>query len=168
MTSAKGNFVLRTFRIAVSAVVIALSLVVGQLQPAAAAITETESVLAFASQQLGKPFRLGETGLRRYDCSGLVYRAFHETGLLERIGGKRRTARGYFKWFRNRGLITSEPRAGDLIVWGRPVSHIGIFVGYDSKGKPLAISALTSGVARHTVGYINLPFRAYLRVDLDP
>jgi hypothetical protein len=52
-------------------------------------------------------------------------------------------------------------------VWGRPVSHIGIFVGYDSKGKPLAISALTSGVARHAVGYINLPFRAYLRVDLE-
>lgn len=158
---------MRGSRSVVSAVVIAVFLVAGQLQPAAAATTEANAVVSFAEAQLGKPFVMGAIGLRKYDCSGLVYRTFLESNLVDRIGSTRRTARGYFHWFRDRGLVTSNPKPGDLVVWGTPVSHIGIFVGYDTRGKAMAISAITSGVTRHRVGYLNLPFTAYLSVNLE-
>jgi cell wall-associated NlpC family hydrolase len=130
---------------------------------------QASAVTTFAQRQLGKPFQLGANGMRKFDCSGLVYRTFAEMGLLNRIGGNR-TSYSYYNWFRERGRITSNPRPGDLVVWakrGHRVSHIGIFKGYRN-GKPVAISALTSGVAVHKVhGYIGKPFRAYLRVDLS-
>jgi cell wall-associated NlpC family hydrolase len=161
-------FKIRTF---VSALALAVGLAgVGfQIQSAAAAVSEADGVVQFASSQLNKPFRLGATGLARYDCSGLVYRTFAERGLVTRIGGNR-TANGYYNWFKNHGRITSNPRKGDLVVWGyrgARVSHIGIFRGYNSNGKAMALSALTSGVAVHKVHAINKPFRAYLRVNID-
>jgi cell wall-associated NlpC family hydrolase len=125
--------------------------------------------MSFARNQLHKPFRLGADGLRRYDCSGLVYRTFRENGLARRIGGQR-LARGYYAWFKNHGRITSHPQRGDLVVWahrGKPVSHIGIFYGRDRYGKALALSALTSGVAIHHVHGINVPLKAYLHVNLQ-
>jgi len=155
--------------------VYALALAVGlagigfQIQSVAAAETEADAVVSFAHRQLNKPYRLGANGLRRYDCSGLVYRTFAEKGLLNRIGGNRR-ANGYYRWFKDNGRITHSPRKGDLVVWakrGHRVSHIGIFRGYNSKGKALAVSALTGGVAVHRVHAINKPFKAYLRVNIN-
>jgi cell wall-associated NlpC family hydrolase len=141
-----------------------------QILPVAAVQTQTAAVESFAQRQLHKPYRLGGTGLRRYDCSGLVYRTYFETGLLKKISGRHRRARGYYNWFRDHNLITKSPRPGDLVVWAhkhRAVSHIGIFIGWNQKGRPMAISALTTGVARHRVNTINIPFKAYLRVNLD-
>jgi len=137
---------------------------------AATAPSEAGAVLSFAGSQLNKPFRLGATGLARYDCSGLVYRTFAEEGLLRRIGGER-TARGYYNYFRNHGEVTSHPQKGDLVVWAhkdQPVSHIGIFDGYNRWGQPMAISALINpyGVTRHRVNGIDVPLKAYLHVSL--
>ena len=156
-------------RSTVLAVAFAVLAAATQMQPVAAA-TDTAAVYNFASRQLQKPFRMGSTGLRRYDCSGLVWRTFYETGNLRKISGQQRTARGYFRWFKEHDRLTSNPRAGDLVVWayrGRPVSHIGIYIGRDRYGRAMAISALTSGVARHRVNGINVPLKAYLRVGLD-
>ncbi len=158
------------FRTFASALVLAVSLVgigIG-IQSVAAAESEADGVVQFAHRQLDKPYRLGANGLRRYDCSGLVYRTYVENGLATRVGGNR-TANGYYKWFKNHGRLTSNPRKGDLVVWGyrgQRVSHIGIFRGY-SNGRAMAVSALTSGVAVHKVHAINKPFRAYLRVNID-
>jgi cell wall-associated NlpC family hydrolase len=163
---------LSKFRILLAAVALSVALVGIQIQSVAAAETRsdalTTSVLSFGTRQIGKPFRLGANGMRRFDCSGLVYRTYAETGLVKRIGGNR-TANGYFNWFKNRDRITRNPRPGDLVVWakrGHRVSHIGIFKGYRN-GKAIALSALTSGVATHKVHAINKPFKAYLRVDLS-
>lgn len=135
---------------------------------AEASRTEAQRVMGFAKNQLGKPYRWGATGLRRYDCSGLVYRTFKEAGVLKKIGGNRKTSRGYFRWFRDRGLVTKNPKRGDLVVWGKPrVTHIGIFAGYNKNGKAMAISALRNGMSRHRVHAMNIPFRAYLRVQLQ-
>ena len=145
-----------------------------QSAPPVAAATSTAdvgSVMTFASNQLGKRFHLGATGLRRYDCSGLVYRTFYQEGLLDKIGGSRRTARGYYHWFASRGLASrSNPQQGDLVVWhkrGHPVSHIGIFAGYNRWGAPMAISALINpyGVSRHRVFGIDKAFKDYLHVS---
>ncbi len=138
------------------------ALLVGQAPaPADAAITQAGSVVSWAKNQLGKPWSLGAIGLRKYDCSGLIYRTFYETGLIKKIGGTRRTARGYYDWFRSRGLASrSNPRKGDLVVWGSG-KHIGIYIG-DGK----AISTLTSGVKVHGVFALTSSFTAYLHVSL--
>ena len=55
-----------------------------------------------------------------FDCSGLVYRIFEQTGQLERVGGARLRAAGYMRWFMGRGrAITNEEFAerGDLVVY---------------------------------------------------
>jgi cell wall-associated NlpC family hydrolase len=135
---------------------------VGTPVPAAEAKTELSGVMNTLTNQLGKRYKWGATGMRRYDCSGLVYRVFERNGLLKRIGG-RRTAKGYYRWFRDRGLVTrSNPRKGDLVVWGNNVSHIGIYIG---NGR--AISALTTGVSRHGIKGLNVSFKAYLRVRIS-
>ncbi len=157
-------------RLILIAAALAVFAVITQIHPVAAAQTESGAVYSFASHQLYKPFRLGAEGMRRYDCSGLVYRTYFETGLLKKISGQHRRARGYYNWFKERGLVTSNPRRGDLVVWahrGKPVSHIGIYIGRNAKGQPMAISALTTGVRKHRVNHISIPFKAYLRVNLD-
>lgn len=158
-----------SIRTIVSALALAVGLAGFQIQAVAGAETETDAVFSFAYRQLDKPYRLGSNGLRRYDCSGLIYRTFAENGLLNRVGGNRR-ANGYYKWFKSNDRITTNPRPGDLVVWareGRRVSHIGIFRGYNQNGKAMALSALTTGVAVHKVHGITKPFKAYLRVNLD-
>lgn len=110
--------------------------------------------------------------MAKFDCSGFVYRTYFETGLLDRIGGKQRRANGYYNWFKDRGLITSNPRPGDLVTWaykGQRVSHMGIFTGWNNKGQPMAISALVNpyGVTSHRVQSISIPLKAYLSVNLN-
>jgi len=156
----------------VSAVAFAVCVAVTQIQPAAAATSESGKVSHFAQAQLSKPFKLGATGMDRFDCSGFIYRTYFETGLIDRISGKQRRARGYYEWFRAHGLITDNPRPGDLVVWAyknKPVSHIGIFTGWNNKGQPMAISALVNpyGVTNHRVSGISIPLKAYLRVNLN-
>jgi cell wall-associated NlpC family hydrolase len=129
--------------------------------PVAAASTQAGGVINFAENQLGKPWSLGAIGLRRYDCSGLVYRSFLEAGVLAKIGGSRRTAKGYYRYFKDRGLASrSNPRVGDLVVWGYG-SHIGIYIG---NGK--AVSALSNGVKIHGVFAVTASFTAYLHVNI--
>lgn len=130
---------------------------------------QAAAVLNFATTQLHKPFHMGANGLRRYDCSGLVWRAFAEEGLANKIGGQRKSY-GYYNYFRNHGQVTTHPQKGDLVVWAhrhKAVSHVGIFYGYNRYGQPMAISALTSGVAIHRVHGINIPLKAYLHVNLN-
>ena len=143
-----------------------------QTAPSAAAAanpSQAGAVLHFATAQLHKPFQMGANGLRRYDCSGLVWRAFAEEGLAGKIGGQRKSY-GYYNYFRKHGEITNHPQKGDLVVWAHrhhAVSHVGIFYGYNRYGQPLAISALTSGVTIHRVHGIDVPLKAYLHVNLN-
>jgi peptidoglycan DL-endopeptidase CwlO len=155
--------VLRKLTLIMVAFAMAATLVAvdGGNQPVEAA-NEAGKISNTAANQLGKRYKWGATGMQRYDCSGLVYRVFERNGLLKRIGGGRKTASGYYKWFRNRGLVTrSNPRKGDLVIWGKG-KHMGIYIG---GGR--AISALTTGVSRHAVKGLNVGFTGYLRVSLS-
>lgn len=164
-------------RLLVLAMAVAIGGVAIQTQsaPSAAAAanpSQAAAVLKFAENQIGKRFQMGAEGPTRYDCSGLVYRSFQQSGVLEKIGGSRKTARAYYKWFSSRGLASkANPRPGDLVVWaypGKPVSHMGIFVGYNRYRQPMAVSALVNpyGVSLHKVSSINVPLKAYLHVNL--
>jgi hypothetical protein len=122
-----------------------------------AASTGADSVIALAKAQLGDPWVHGAIGPRAFDCSGLVYYVFRQTGNLSRIGGRRMSGYGYLSYFRNRGLTSrTGGRPGDLVVWGGG-SHIGIYLG---NGK--AISTLTSGVRIHGVYAVTARFTAFL------
>lgn len=153
----------RQLALVVVAIAIAATLVPAAAPaPVQASGSQADAVIGFAKNQLGKAYAWGATGLRRYDCSGLVFRTFYEKGLLNKIGGSRRTAKGYYRWFKDRGLASRyNPRRGDLVVWGRG-SHIGIYIG-DGK----AISALTNGVRVHGLYALTANFTAYLHVNIS-
>ena len=130
-------------------------------QPApVAAASPVEAVIANAKHHLGAPWVWGRTGPNSFDCSGLVYHAFRDAGQAGRIGGLR-SARGYYSYFRSRGLTSRVGSRGDLVVWGGG-SHLGIYLG-----NGYAISTLTRGVKIHKVHAVIAPFTAYLKTGLS-
>lgn len=163
---------LRRVALVLIALALALTLVAVEAPAAAQAGasrgSEAARVIRYAKSHVGARFRIGTTGMRYFDCSGFVYRAFKQAGLLKRIGGTRKRAAGYYNWFRRRGLVSRRnPRPGDLIVWGKRgkgIQHIGIYMRNNR-----AISALVMpwGVRTHRVNGLHMPVKAYLRVRLD-
>ena len=141
------------------------ALTIGLVAPApaveAGSGTEAQRVVKTAAGYIGGKWVYGATGPTNFDCSGLVFRVFKDNGLLDRIGGSRRSVKGFYSWFKQRGRVSrSNPKVGDLIVWG-DFKHIGIYIG-----DGMAISTLTSGVKRHRVKGLTIPFKAYLHVNL--
>lgn len=159
----------RAKRAATSMIVALLSLTVllAMAAPVAANATETEAerLVSIATAQVGDNYAFASTGPNTFDCSGLVWFAYKEAGLRERIGDKRRTVAGYYKYFNSRGQASKDnPQVGDLIVWGNN-KHMGIYIG-----DGMAVSALVNpyGVKIHPVkGYLNVAFKAYLHVNLE-
>lgn len=161
-----------------AAVVLALALLVAatgvacaptraHLDAVANAASPREAVIEIAQSYLGTPYRLGAEGPAFVDCSGLIFRVFADAGELPLIGGGRRRAIGYYGWFRNRGMITTNidgGTRGDLVYYRRDNSrwsHIGVYLG-DGK----VLSALTTGVAVHRLQALEQSrFVAFLRVN---
>ena len=91
---------------------------------------------------------------------------YEKAGLLDKIGGKRRTVAGFHDWFAKNATVSktlTDAQPGDLLVWGKD-HHTGIYIG---NGK--AISALVNpwGVTKHPVlSWINLKLTAVLHVKL--
>ena len=131
-------------------------------------------VISIAENQIGKEFRMGAEGPDRFDCSGLVYYAFTEAGLYQKMFGERRMlARNYRQWGIDHDALTkTNPSVGDLILWTARgtdrVVHMGIYVGEDSNGRPLALSALTTlGVRIHHLHNVGVDFLTYVRTNLS-
>jgi cell wall-associated NlpC family hydrolase len=121
-----------------------------------------ENVIAAAKQYLGFPYRVGTEGPSQFDCSGLVFRAFSDAGVVDRIGNMRLRAAGYMRWFANRGQMTadvSQAQRGDLVIYNNG-SHVGIYLG-DGR----VVSALLTGVTVHSLNGVNLPVTGFLRPD---
>jgi cell wall-associated NlpC family hydrolase len=148
-------------RRAIVGLVLAIALVVAGAGPSLAdGPTQAERVVRAVSSHIGARYVLGATGPRSFDCSGLVFRSFKEAGLSGRIGGND-TARGYLTRFRRLGRFSRvAPRVGDLVVYSNG-GHVGIYVG---RGK--VVSALLSGVKRHPIRGLNIPFTGFLHVKL--
>lgn len=146
---------------------LALGALVGTAAPASAGttLTEAEQVIKIALAQKGDRWAFAANGPNSFDCSGLVTFAFRDAGLLDRIGGKRRTVAGFYRYFNDRGKADRvEGLPGDLIVWGYN-QHIGIYLG-----NGLAVSTLINpmGVSVHPIrGYLGLRLKAFLHVDLQ-
>jgi cell wall-associated NlpC family hydrolase len=129
--------------------------------------TELQRVIAVAMGEVGARYAFASAGPNSFDCSGFVTWVYKEAGLLDRIGGKRRTVAGYLQWFKAQGanrVGRSNAQPGDLIIWGRN-KHMGIYLG-----DGMAISALINpyGVKVHRVtGYIGMKVKTYLHVNLE-
>jgi cell wall-associated NlpC family hydrolase len=140
----------------------------GSALPVAASdtsITQAQKIVQIAENEVGHKWAFKATGPTRFDCSGLVTYVFREAGLLDLVGGKRRTVRGFHAWFKRHGRANMKaPKVGDLVVWGRN-RHVGIYVG---NGR--AVSALYNpyGVTDHKLSFItNMRVTAYLHVKLQ-
>jgi cell wall-associated NlpC family hydrolase len=124
-------------------------------------------VIALAEQQLGARWQYAAIGPRRFDCSGLIYFAFREAGLLDRIGSRRQGATRYVNWFARQGLRSdgdiTQAQPGDVLIWGHG-SHAGIYIG-----DGWAISALVNpyGVRIHRWDRLNKRLTDVLHVQLS-
>ena len=79
-------------------------------------------IVAEAQRQLGKPYVWGGNGPLVFDCSGLAIWCLNHGGGLHIADT---TAEG----LRHMGKSVSSPAAGDIVFFGLPATHCGIYVG---------------------------------------
>jgi peptidoglycan DL-endopeptidase CwlO len=97
-----------------------LPVVTAAVAPAASG--RVSAALAWAYEQLGKPYRYGGAGPRSFDCSGLTMRAFAAAGISLPHSAAAQQHSG-------RRVPLSQLQPGDLVFWGSPAYHVGIYVG---------------------------------------
>lgn len=78
--------------------------------------------LQFALKQIGDKYVFGAAGMTYWDCSGLTMRAFQTAGVS--LPHSSRAQFNYGKLVKRSNLA-----AGDLVFFGRPISHVGIYLG---------------------------------------
>jgi cell wall-associated NlpC family hydrolase len=83
--------------------------------------TQAEKAVAFAHNQLGKPYVWGATGPGSFDCSGLVQAAWSSAG----VAIPRTT---YAQWAALPHVAMSSIQPGDLIFFDG-IGHVAIYVG---------------------------------------
>jgi cell wall-associated NlpC family hydrolase len=173
-TRGRSGIVPRPFRLALLAGLLVLSALAVETPAATQAHTATTShhmsqaqrIVRIASSHIGARFRLGTEGPRTFDCSGLIYRVYKQAGLLNKIGGMRRQAAGYYFWFKHHNRANrSNPKVGDLVIWKEKgkIAHSGIYVGHGH-----VISALINpwGVKRTHINTLHAKFFAFLHVNI--
>jgi peptidoglycan DL-endopeptidase CwlO len=110
------------------------------------------TAIAYAEQQLGKPYQWGATGPDAFDCSGLVMMAYRAAGI-----DIARTSQA--QWATEQRVPASQVEPGDLVFFvgadGTPTSpgHVGLVIG---NGK--MIEAYATG----------FPIRVASYTDRDP
>ncbi len=78
--------------------------------------------LRYAVKQIGDNYVWGAAGPIRWDCSGLTMRAYEAAGV--RLPHSSRAQYGYGRSVNRASLLP-----GDLVFFGSPISHVGIYIG---------------------------------------
>lgn len=78
--------------------------------------------LRYAVKQIGDNYVWGAAGPIRWDCSGLTMRAYEQAGV--RLPHSSRAQFGY-----GRSIMRGNLLPGDLVFFGTPISHVGIYIG---------------------------------------
>ncbi len=105
-----------------------------------------------ARAQVGKAYRFGATGPNAFDCSGLIFYAFKQSG----VNVPRLTSDGYYAKYPK--VSRSDLQPGDLVV---SPGHIGIYIG---NGQIVHASTPRGGVKIAPVGVAGPPF-GYVRIS---
>lgn len=75
-----------------------------------------------AYNKLGSPYKWGATGPDRFDCSGLTTWVWAKAGV-----SLPRTSRSQYA--AGRKVSRSDLQPGDLVYYGDPIHHVGIYIG---------------------------------------
>ena len=78
--------------------------------------------LRFSIKQIGDRYVFGAAGPTYWDCSGLTMRGFQSAGVSLPHSAAAQYGYGKFVPF-------NKLRAGDLVFFGHPISHVGIYLG---------------------------------------
>ncbi|WP_231627049.1 C40 family peptidase [Streptomyces apocyni] len=81
-----------------------------------------KKAIQYATAQIGKPYEWGAEGPGSYDCSGLTSQAWAAAGQ-----GIPRTSQE--QWKRLPRVDVAEMRPGDLIIYWKDASHVGMYLG---------------------------------------
>lgn len=84
--------------------------------------TRGSLALKFALQQIGDIYVWAAAGPTRWDCSGLTMRAFQKAGVS--LPHSSRVQISYGK-----SVAYSNVKPGDLLFFGKPISHVSIYMG---------------------------------------
>lgn len=92
-----------------------------------------------ALAQIGDPYVWGATGPSAFDCSGLTQYAFSAAGIeLPRVSRDQAAALPT--------IPNDQIQRGDLMFWGSPVYHVGIFLRWEN-GQAIMLHAPKPGAA---------------------
>ena len=78
--------------------------------------------LKYALKQIGDRYVFGSAGMVTWDCSGLTMRAYQAAGVSLPHSSAAQSRMG-------KKVSFSSLKPGDLLFFGRPVSHVGIYLG---------------------------------------
>jgi cell wall-associated NlpC family hydrolase len=78
--------------------------------------------IKFAAKQIGDRYVFGADGMVYWDCSGLTMRAYQAAGVNLPHSSAAQSRMG-------RSIPFNQKQPGDLLFFGRPVSHVGIYIG---------------------------------------
>ncbi|MEV6948888.1 NlpC/P60 family protein [Streptomyces sp. NPDC051172] len=84
--------------------------------------TAGRKAIAYATQQIGKPYVWGAEGPDSFDCSGLTSQAWLHAGITIP-----RTSE--LQWAQLPHVPVSQMRPGDLIIYFSDASHVAIYIG---------------------------------------
>ena len=100
-------------------------------------------IVRIARDQVGHRYEYGGEGPHRYDCSGLVWRLWRDAGFVKDVP---RVSRDQQAWAVP--LSAAQLRPGDLVFWGNPVHHVGIYIG---GGRVVDASSSRGGVVERPI-----------------
>jgi len=84
--------------------------------------TRGSIALKYALQQIGDVYVWAAAGPTRWDCSGLTMRAFQKAGVSLPHSSRVQVRYG-------KSVAYSSVKPGDLLFFGKPISHVSIYMG---------------------------------------
>jgi cell wall-associated NlpC family hydrolase len=113
-------------------------------EPAPAPSSNASGVIGIAKQYIGTPYVYGGSTPAGFDCSGFTQYVFAKAGKsIPRVTTAQQAA----------ATPVSNPQPGDLVFFGSPSYHVGIYLGdgmmidAPSTGKSISIRPVFSGVS---------------------
>lgn len=103
-------------------------------------MSKADSIITYGLAEVGKPYHYGDEGPNAFDCSGLMQYIFGKAGIK-----LPRTAAEQQKY----ATPVSKPVPGDLVFFGAPAHHVGLYLG---GGRMLAAPHTGANVRVQSVG----------------